>query len=151
MKIKIISASNTKGKIEEDLYNKYLSRLHNIALTFDEFEVKGQNKEEDQKSKEYELFKKKITKGSKVVLLHEAGKLYTSKGFTKLIYDLAGLGSIDFLIGGAYGFDKRLIEDSSYIQISLSKMTYPHRLCKAILIEQIYRAQTIKNNHPYHK
>jgi 23S rRNA (pseudouridine1915-N3)-methyltransferase len=57
---------------------------------------------------------------------------------------------VTFIIGGADGLDKKIIEDSNLVW-SLSKLTLPHNLVKIILVEQLYRASTILNNHPYHR
>ena len=57
---------------------------------------------------------------------------------------------VDIIIGGAYGLDDSIIK-SANITLSLSKMTLPHQLAKIILLEQIYRAQSILERHPYHK
>jgi len=57
---------------------------------------------------------------------------------------------VTFIIGGADGLDKKIIEDSNLVW-SLSKLTLPHNLVKVIVVEQLYRASTILNNHPYHR
>ena len=62
----------------------------------------------------------------------------------------ANLPKVTFIIGGADGLDKKIIEDSNLVW-SLSKLTLPHNLVKIILVEQLYRASTILNNHPYHR
>ncbi|MBT6250873.1 MAG: 23S rRNA (pseudouridine(1915)-N(3))-methyltransferase RlmH, partial [Nitrosomonadales bacterium] len=58
--------------------------------------------------------------------------------------------TITFVIGGADGLDSQLLKESIE-NISLSKMTLPHHTVKLILIEQIFRAFSILNNHPYHR
>jgi 23S rRNA (pseudouridine1915-N3)-methyltransferase len=58
--------------------------------------------------------------------------------------------NVTFIIGGADGLDKKIIEKSNWVW-SLSELTLPHNLVKVILVEQIYRASTILNNHPYHR
>lgn len=58
--------------------------------------------------------------------------------------------NIDFVIGGAYGLDPSILNIVN-AKISLSSLTFPHQMVKVILLEQIYRAQTILENHPYHK
>jgi 23S rRNA (pseudouridine1915-N3)-methyltransferase len=58
--------------------------------------------------------------------------------------------SIDFVIGGAFGLDKSVLELSN-IKLCLSRMTFTHQMAKLLLLEQIYRAQTILEHHPYHK
>lgn len=58
--------------------------------------------------------------------------------------------SINFFIGGAFGFDEVFLGKTQKI-ISLSRLTYAHKIAKVVLFEQIYRGLCIKNNHPYHK
>ncbi|MGI4776047.1 MAG: 23S rRNA (pseudouridine(1915)-N(3))-methyltransferase RlmH [Janthinobacterium lividum] len=57
---------------------------------------------------------------------------------------------VDFIIGGAFGLSP-LVLNNVDLKLSLSRMTFPHIMAKIILLEQIYRAQTILENHPYHK
>ncbi len=57
---------------------------------------------------------------------------------------------INFFIGGAFGFDEAFLGQTQKI-ISLSRLTYAHKIAKVVLFEQIYRGLCIKNNHPYHK
>jgi len=85
-----------------------------------------------------------------VVVLDERGKSLDSKEFSKLILNQVSFGkNIVFVIGGAYGVSRSLIERADFV-LSLSSMVFPHQLVRLILIEQIYRAQTITSNHPYH-
>ncbi|MBY0577645.1 MAG: 23S rRNA (pseudouridine(1915)-N(3))-methyltransferase RlmH [Burkholderiales bacterium] len=55
-----------------------------------------------------------------------------------------------FVIGGADGTHPDLREKADRV-ISLSKMTLPHGLARVMLAEQIYRAVSIINHHPYHR
>ena len=81
------------------------------------------------------------------VILDVTGKALDSHEFSELININK---DIDFIIGGAYGLDQTILSLADF-KLSLSKMTYPHQLAKILLLEQIYRAQTIVENHPYHK
>ncbi|MBC6414215.1 MAG: 23S rRNA (pseudouridine(1915)-N(3))-methyltransferase RlmH [Chromatiales bacterium] len=58
--------------------------------------------------------------------------------------------TLAFLIGGSDGLDLRCIEQS-HARWSISCMTLPHALARLILVEQLYRAWTILNKHPYHR
>jgi len=55
-----------------------------------------------------------------------------------------------FLIGGAYGLDGSLQQRCDET-IRLSDMTLPHELARLVLLEQIYRGNTILKGEPYHK
>jgi 23S rRNA (pseudouridine1915-N3)-methyltransferase len=61
-----------------------------------------------------------------------------------------GQKEIAFVIGGADGIDEE-IKRRAQKRLSLSKLTLPHRLARVLLIEQIYRAQTILRGEKYHK
>lgn len=78
------------------------------------------------------------------------GKQYTSESFSKLIEKSSiDLPNIAFVIGPAYGLPKRILAE--YPLLSLSSMTLQHEMAELLLFEQIYRALTILNNHPYHR
>src|SRR3989339_912062 len=87
-----------------------------------------------------------------LILLSEHGKNRSTPEFADWLYNLLASpsGKIFLAIGGAAGLDKSLYHKSNQL-LSLSPLTFPHKLARLILIEQIYRAYTIKNNHPYHK
>ena len=55
-----------------------------------------------------------------------------------------------FVVGGAYGLDESLQQQCDEI-IRLSDMTLPHELARLVLLEQIYRGNTILKGEPYHK
>jgi 23S rRNA (pseudouridine1915-N3)-methyltransferase len=55
-----------------------------------------------------------------------------------------------FLIGGAEGLDRAVLERADYV-LSLGRLTWPHLLARAMLAEQIYRARAIAGGHPYHR
>lgn len=85
-----------------------------------------------------------------VVLLDERGKQLTSPAFSALLSQVSGqMSDVTIVIGGAYGVNDELRRRANYM-LSLSKMVFPHQLVRLILLEQIYRAQCIYHNHPYH-
>ncbi|MDA7810674.1 23S rRNA (pseudouridine(1915)-N(3))-methyltransferase RlmH, partial [Flavobacteriaceae bacterium] len=84
-------------------------------------------------------------------ILDEKGKSYNSIDFSKFIENkiVNSSKNIIFIIGGAYGFSEKIYSRSNSI-ISLSKMTFSHQIIRLFMVEQLYRALTIINNHPYH-
>ena len=94
----------------------------------------------------------KFSNNSKLIALDENGKQFSSFNFSKIIadYQLNGCSELNFVIGGAFGLAKEVLELAN-LQLSLGAMTMPHMIARIILIEQIYRAQTIIAGHPYHK
>ncbi len=106
---------------------------------------------EAQKIEEAIILKQNILKNSFIIVLDPQGANMTSEKFSACIEkNFEAARNITFIIGGAYGLAKDLVSGAD-MTLSLSSMTMPHLLAKLMLIEQIYRAQTIIENHPYHK
>ena len=94
----------------------------------------------------------KIPKDATVIRLDEFGAALTSKAFAK---DLAerrdrGLANLCFIIGGAEGYSQALRE--AYPDtLALGPQTWPHRLVRVLITEQLYRAASLLAGTPYHK
>ena len=94
---------------------------------------------------------KHVDTGSYVILWDRKGQKINSHVFANVLQDKIDQGiNINFIIGGAHGVSEKLFKTSQLI-LSASELTFPHRLFKIFLMEQIYRASTIHRNHPYHK
>lgn len=103
------------------------------------------------KEAEAKLIQKYIKPNSIKIVLDLSGVMMTSEKFADTMETfIEASKDIFFVIGGAYGLSKSVLDEADLI-LSLSKMTMPHLLAKLTLIEQIYRAQSIIHNHPYHK
>lgn len=94
----------------------------------------------------------KLPKNAEVISLCIEGKLYSSEQLAKAVEDNADIGSgcMAFIIGGSFGLSER-VKAGSKIRLSMSKMTFPHRLARVMLLEQIYRAFQINAGSRYHK
>lgn len=153
MKIAIISIGKFENSPFKQVFETYLKRLK-WKIELKEFDLKNSNNMTIEKIKEGEgkLILKNLKTNSKLIVLDENAKQFSSLDFAKLISDFAVTGDSDltFVIGGANGLAKEVINKAS-LKISLSKMTFPHLMVRAILIEQLYRAQTIIDGHPYHR
>ncbi|MDC3182041.1 23S rRNA (pseudouridine(1915)-N(3))-methyltransferase RlmH, partial [Flavobacteriaceae bacterium] len=91
-----------------------------------------------------------IKKNDLLFLLDEKGKNYDSREFAEFLkIKFQESKTIVFVIGGAFGFSKDLYSKSVGL-ISLSRMTFSHQIIRLFFTEQLYRAFTILNNHPYH-
>ncbi len=85
-----------------------------------------------------------------VVLLDERGKMFDSPILSKVITrPLEQSKNVVIVIGGAYGVSEEL-QNRADIVWSLSPLVFPHQLVRLILVEQLYRAQTIHLGLPYH-
>jgi 23S rRNA (pseudouridine1915-N3)-methyltransferase len=85
------------------------------------------------------------------VLLDERGQQLTSKELAAWIktYRDAGTQRLIFAIGDAHGFTDEERARASKV-MALSRLTLPHRLARILMVEQLYRASTIIEGHPYH-
>ncbi|MFO0588240.1 MAG: 23S rRNA (pseudouridine(1915)-N(3))-methyltransferase RlmH [Polyangiaceae bacterium] len=85
-----------------------------------------------------------------MIALEVDGQALGSEAFARRLeqYGARGKGTVTFLIGGADGLPQDLSR-AAHARLSLSTLTFPHRLARLVLIEQIYRAMTILRNEPY--
>ena len=86
-----------------------------------------------------------------VVLLDEHGEILSSPELSNhILKPLESGRDVVFALGGAFGhFPTEMVERANLVW-SLSKLVFPHQICRLILTEQIYRAQEIALGHPYH-
>ena len=86
-----------------------------------------------------------------VVLLDEHGQILSSPELSSKISAPLNSGrEVVFVLGGAFGhFPEEMVARANLVW-SLSKLVFPHQICRLILTEQIYRAQEITLGHPYH-
>lgn len=93
-----------------------------------------------------------IKPGEKVVVLDERGKLLTSPAFATRLGSWQDQGTRDmaFIIGGAYGMTEEVRARADLV-LSLSPMVFPHQLVRVLFAEQLYRAVTLLDGHPYHR
>ena len=86
----------------------------------------------------------------KVALCVE-GKQLSSPELAKMLENASmTYPGVVFIIGGSLGIDKK-IKDMCDVRLSFSKLTFPHRLMRVILMEALYRAKTIERGEKYHK
>ena len=84
------------------------------------------------------------------ILFDERGQLKTSMQWAEHLGSLPGDGQQDFVIGGADGVADEVRREAAACW-SLSKLTLPHQLARTLVLEQLYRACTILQGHPYHR
>ena len=93
----------------------------------------------------------KVAKGY-LIALDEKGRQFNSQELAKEItsFENKGVNHISLLIGGAQGHGENLKDQVSMLW-SLSKLTLAHDLAQLVLLEQLYRIETIRAGHPYHR
>jgi 23S rRNA (pseudouridine1915-N3)-methyltransferase len=86
-----------------------------------------------------------------VVALDEKGDEFTTRQFASWLGARRRDGrDVVFLIGGPDGLDPDVLARADF-KLSLSRLTLPHALARVLLAEQLYRAQSVLENHPYHR
>lgn len=144
MKLQLITVGETYDKPVKVLADEYAGRI-NRYYKFEMLAINASNANEEGK-----LLLKKIQENDTVVLLDEKGKELGSVDFSKQLNQWLNAGrNVVFVIGGAYGFSEAMYARANY-KLSLSKMTFPHQLIRALFTEQLYRACTILRNEKYH-
>jgi 23S rRNA (pseudouridine1915-N3)-methyltransferase len=140
----------TRGP-ERDLYEHYASRIR-WPLTLRELEEKKKLSAAQLVVREGELLLGAAPKGATVVALDRRGKVVDSEAFARRLENWRDNGTADvaFLIGGADGHGEALLKRAN-LAISFGAMTWPHLLARAMLAEQLYRAQQLLAGHPYHR
>lgn len=92
-----------------------------------------------------------IPKGSKVIALDEHGRDVTTMQLAKNLTQWQQGGTdVTFVIGGADGLDAQFKQQADML-LRISSLTLPHGMVRVLLAEQLYRAWSITQNHPYHR
>ncbi len=93
----------------------------------------------------------KLPAGSRLVALDEHGREVTTRELADLLARWMTDGrDVALVVGGADGLAASLLEKAE-VKLSLSRLTLPHALARVLLAEQMYRAVSLLNNHPYHR
>ncbi len=158
-KVTIISVGRLKEKFFEAAQDEYVKRLKgycNLNIVEIPAETLPQNPSDGVVNAvlkaEAEKIISKIPKNSEVIPLCIEGKTRSSEELAGIISKNAdlGSGSICFIIGGSYGLDDS-VKALGTFRLSMSPMTFPHRLARIMLLEQIYRSYKILSGGEYHK
>ncbi|MBQ9448274.1 MAG: 23S rRNA (pseudouridine(1915)-N(3))-methyltransferase RlmH [Acholeplasmatales bacterium] len=159
MKITVVGVGSIKESYFKDAIAEYSKRLSKYC-SVEIIEVKDEMIKENSSAKDDEIVKKiegeriikALPKNSCNVLLDLRGKKLDSVGFSKMIDDIMKYenSNITFIIGGSIGVSKEVYDLADY-KLCFSDMTFPHKLMRVILLEQVYRAFKILKNETYHK
>lgn len=145
LRIQIIAAGKNRAGSLFDLWNDYIGRIKPWNISLVEIDAKST-------AEEHKKISSKINNNAYLFALDEKGKSLRSMEFAKKIGDLAenGREDIQFIIGGADGLSNELRQEADFL-LSFGVQTWPHMMVRAMLAEQIYRAQQILIGHPYHR
>ena len=151
MKFTITAIGKMKDSAQQALMEEYRKRLP-WQVTIRESEVKKSLSGDALAVEEGKLLLASVPEHSRKIVLDERGKSLSSEAFAKTIADWQnqGVSDVSFLIGGASGHGDEVRQQADLL-LSFGQMTWPHMLVRLLLVEQLYRAWTILEGHPYHK
>ena len=126
-------------------YEDYTRRLRSsMRIDLEELPV-GKNKTEEEKR-----FIERVG-DDYVAALDEHGKSLTTVELAKWLSQRLQDGrNLSFVIGGPDGLGPEILKKAAF-RWSLSALTFPHTMVRVILAEQLYRAHSVLQNHPYHR
>lgn len=148
-KIKSFSAElNFTNVLDKNIINAQKSNLSQKAQSASTaaFERALGIKGEEKTNKSLKSANIKLANAYNIALSPSAKEL-DSMAFAELLQNKA---QINFFIGGAFGLESEFVKRCDFA-ISLSRLTFSHQIARLVLCEQIYRAFSILNAHPYHK
>lgn len=150
MKISVLAIGKLRGT-EAAWCAEYQKRLKG-AVTIKEMTVSKNLAPAETQRTEADVLLDAIPPKSFVVLLDERGKDLSSRDLAAKIdgWLEQGLAHLVFLIGGADGVTDGVRERADFI-LGFGHLTWPHRLARVMLLEQLYRARQISSGHPYHR
>ena len=151
MRLHLIAVGRAKAGPEKALFDHYASRL-TASLSLREVEERRPLPPAERMAREGELLLAACPTGATVIALDERGRTVSSEDFADRlgVWRDGGVGDLAFLIGGADGH-ARAVRERADMLLSLGAMTWPHMLVRGLLAEQLFRAQCILANHPYHR
>ncbi len=151
MRISVIAVGRLKSGPETALAQQFLTRL-TWPISIREVEEKKKLPPAALRKREGELLLSACAKATAIIALDEQGQSLSSRDFAERLrrWRDDGEAEIAFIIGGADGLDKAVLDRASLV-LSLGPMTWPHLLVRVLLAEQLYRAASILAGHPYHR
>jgi 23S rRNA (pseudouridine1915-N3)-methyltransferase len=159
MRLHLAAIGKLKSGPEKDLASDYAKRITQLArkagistLTVGEQAESTKPTAQLRMAEEAAILRKQVPPQSVLLVLDERGTQLTSEAFAKVLESHMARGTADLalVIGGPDGHDPALRKEAAQV-IALGAMTWPHRLVRIMILEQVYRALTMMLNHPYHR
>ena len=145
MMIKIIAISKKEPDWVKQACDMYIKRMPETVRP--KIQIIKQDKEQDAINK----IAKTATNTNNIIALDERGEKWSTMTLADKLNDwMVSNKNTSFIIGGADGLNQNYTRHANTIW-SLSPLTLPHTMARVILLEQLYRAWSILQNHPYHR
>jgi 23S rRNA (pseudouridine1915-N3)-methyltransferase len=145
VRVRIVAVGTRMPEWVTQAYEEYTRRLRSsMRVDLEELNV-GKNKADEEKR----LLER--IGDDYLVTLDEHGKSLTTVELAKWLAQRQQDGrNLSFVIGGPDGLGPEILGKAE-LRWSLSALTFPHAMVRVILAEQLYRAQSVLQNHPYHR
>lgn len=152
MRWRILCIGRDRKGLYAPLTADYLARLQRTRQVSLEVVAEASGDDARARATEAEALRRKLREREMVVALDEGGLELTSNGLAERLgkAERASGRDLCFLLGGASGLDAALKREADWI-LSLSRLTLPHLLARLVLLEQLYRCETILRGEPYSK
>lgn len=155
MHIRLLAVGDRQPSWVDDAFGIYSERFpREWKFRLDVIPTVRRNKNDKSRQAmeaEGELITAKLSQTEQVVLLDERGKQLTSKSLASKLSDWQSDGrDLCFVIGGPDGVSDT-VRQRADMMWSLSELTLPHGMVRALLSEQLYRAWSLQTGHPYHR
>ena len=152
MHIRLIAVGDRQPKWVGEAFDEYTRRLPgNWRFSLRELPVSRQREPQAAIKDESERIATTLERGERFVLLDERGTHLTSRDFSARLQTWQQDGrDIAFVIGGPAGVSEALRADAEF-RLAVSAMTLPHGMARVLLAEQLYRASSLAEGHPYHR
>jgi 23S rRNA (pseudouridine1915-N3)-methyltransferase len=151
VRYRVVAVGQLKRGFYRDGVDYYLKRLSAYGKV-EVQELKDSKMSEPESVKEDEGARLLAAASGHLVLLDERGELYDTRGLAARVTALetSGVSLLSLLIGGAEGHGQAA-RKAAREAWSLSALTLPHELARLVILEQLYRIETVRAGHPYHR
>jgi 23S rRNA (pseudouridine1915-N3)-methyltransferase len=154
MKHELLFLGKIKDRFLAEGFEEYVSRLRHytsfsITLLKEKGRMRGQQSAVDAEGMQ---LLQAVPPGALVVVLDPRGKQFSSEALSRQLdeWEMQGIKQVCYLIGGPDGHSAGVLQ-AAHLCLSLSQMTFTHDMTRMLLVEQLYRAYTIKAGEKYHK
>ena len=155
MRLQIISVAQKMPDWVEMAWHDYGKRLPRELkpelISIPLASGRGRDSADKARQREADSILQRLQPGSYNLALDERGDTWSSRDWSRHLQRwLLEYPRVNVIIGGPDGLDQRCLEHCQQ-RVSLGRMTMPHALVRVVLLEQLYRAWSILQGHPYHR
>jgi 23S rRNA (pseudouridine1915-N3)-methyltransferase len=151
MRVIIAAVGRDRSGPARDLFDEYCRRCP-WPIRLHEISARTTAPPERRLAEEAERLSSAVPRDAALIALDESGRNLTSRALATKIaaWQRQGRSELAFVVGGPDGLDPALTARADLV-LALGRMTWPHRLVRVLLAEQLYRVATILAGHPYHR